>query len=67
MRAASLAKTPHAMLSRAISGIRKSTLLVSLPGSERAATENLSAIITALPHGLKKLRGDKTDCGRIVE
>ena len=66
MRAASLQKTPHAMLSRAVSGIRARTLIVNLPGSERAATENLAAILPALKHGLAKLRGDKSDCGRGV-
>ncbi len=64
MRAASLAKTPHAVLSRGVSGIRKRTLIVNLPGSERGATENLEAILPALPHGLAKLRGDPSDCGR---
>ncbi len=64
MRAASLAKTPHAMLSRGASGIRAATLIVNLPGSKRGATENLEAILPALPHGLKKLRGDPADCGR---
>jgi len=62
MRQASRIRTPHAMLSRAISGIRKATLLVSLPGSERAAVENLDAILPALAHGLAKLRGDPADC-----
>jgi molybdenum cofactor synthesis domain-containing protein len=65
MRAASFAKTPHAMLSRGVSGIRGSTLIVNLPGSERAARENLDVILPALPHALGKLRGDKSDCGRI--
>jgi molybdenum cofactor synthesis domain-containing protein len=64
MRSASLAKTPHAMLSRGVSGIRGSTLIVNLPGSRRAAVENIEAVVAALPHGLLKLRGDKTDCGR---
>lgn len=64
MRAASLAKTPHAMLSRATSGIRGSTLIVNLPGSQRAAVENIEAVLEALGHGLAKLRGDPTDCGR---
>ncbi len=64
MRAASLVVTPHAMLSRAASGICGQTLIVSLPGSERAAVENLEAILPALPHGLAKLRGDPSDCGR---
>ncbi len=62
MRYASLAKTPTAMLSRGASGIRKSTLIINLPGSERAAVENLEAILKALPHGLIKLRGHPGDC-----
>lgn len=64
MRAASLTKTPHAMLSRGLSGIRGATLIINLPGSQRAAVENLQAIAPALRHGLEKLRGDAADCGR---
>jgi molybdopterin adenylyltransferase len=64
MRRASAGRTPHAVLSRAFSGIRGGTLIVSLPGSERAAVENLDAILPALGHGLAKLRGDPSDCGR---
>lgn len=67
MRAASLSRTPHAVLSRGASGIRGSTLIVNLPGSERAARENLETILGALRHGLEKLRGDTTDCGRPPE
>lgn len=63
MRAASLARTPHAALSRGASGIRGATLIVNLPGSERAAAQNLDAILPALPHGLAKLRGDPGECG----
>jgi molybdopterin adenylyltransferase len=62
MRAASLQITPHAMLSRAVAGIRASTLIVNLPGSPRAARENLEVILPALPHGLEKLRGDEGEC-----
>ena len=62
MRRASLEKTPQAMLSRAVSGIRKQTLILSVPGSERGATENLAAVLPALDHGLGKLRGDPSDC-----
>jgi molybdenum cofactor synthesis domain-containing protein len=64
MRAASMARTPHAMLSRGVSGIRGSTLIVNLPGSQRAAVENLDVILPALAHGLAKLGGDPIDCGR---
>ena len=64
MRHASMASTPLAMLSRACSGIRGATLILSLPGSERGATQNLHAILPALPHCLRKLRGDPEDCGR---
>ena len=67
MRAASLGKTPYAMLSRGVSGIRGSTLVVNLPGSRRGAVENLDAVIPALQHGLRKLRGDSADCGRTPE
>jgi len=63
MRAASLARTPHAVLSRGASGIRGRTLIVNLPGSERAAVENLDVILPALPHGLAKLRGETGECG----
>jgi molybdopterin adenylyltransferase len=63
MRAASMAKTPRAMLSRSASGIRGQTLLLSTPGSERASHESIEAILPALEHGLKKLKGDMSSCG----
>lgn len=56
MRSASLKVTPHAMLSRAVSGIRKRTLIVTLPGSPKGATENLQVILPALEHAIKLLR-----------
>jgi molybdenum cofactor synthesis domain-containing protein len=58
MRAASLAVTPHAMLSRGISGIRKRTLIVNLPGSPKAALENLQVIAPVLGHAIQLLRDD---------
>ncbi len=58
MRAASALKTPNALLSRAIAGVRHETLILNLPGSLKAATENLGAIFPALPHAVKMLRGE---------
>jgi len=63
MRAASLVKTPHAMLSRAVAGIRGQTLIVNLPGSVKGAQENLEALLPALEHALAKIQGDPSDCG----
>ncbi len=65
MRAESLKKTPRAMLSRAVAGIRKQTLIVNLPGSPRAVRENLLAILPALPHAIEKIKGDPSDCGSL--
>ena len=56
MRAASLQKTRHAMLSRAVCGIRGQTLIVNLPGSPQAARENLETILPALPHAIALLQ-----------
>lgn len=56
MRAASLAVTPHAMLSRAVAGLRGRTLIVNLPGSPKAAAENLAVVLPVLPHAVELLR-----------
>lgn len=62
MRWASLQKTPHAVISRAVAGIRRQTLIVNLPGSPKAARENLEALLPALPHAIEKIKGDPSEC-----
>ena len=64
MRYASLQITPRAMLSRAAAGIRGRSLIVNLPGSPKAAKENLEAVLPALEHGLLMLRGGRQDCAK---
>jgi len=59
MRAEGLKVTPHAMLSRAVCGIRGRTLIVNLPGSPKAVRENLETILPAIPHGIELLQGGK--------
>lgn len=58
MRAASLKITPHAMLSRIVTGIRKKTLIINLPGSPKGAVENLQVILPVLPHAVQLLQED---------
>lgn len=58
MRFESLKITPHAMLSRAAAGIRSRTLIVNLPGSPKAARENLGVLIPVLPHAVQLLQED---------
>ena len=65
MRMKSLEKTPHAMLSRAVAGVRGRCLIVNLPGSPRGVRENLEVVLPALPHALEKIAGDPSDCGSL--
>ncbi len=64
MRAESLKKTPRAMISRAVAGIRRQTLIVNLPGSPRGVRENLAVILPALSHAIEKIKGDQGDCAQ---
>lgn len=63
LRAASLAITPRAMLSRGVSVIRKKTLIINFPGSTKACREYWAIVADVLPHGLDILRGTGGDCG----
>ena len=63
MRLASLQKTPNAILSRGIAGTRKQSLIINLPGSKKAAKENLEAVLPALQHAIYKIQGGTKDCG----
>lgn len=58
MRAESLKITPHAMLSRIVTGIRKKTLIINLPGSPKGAVENLQVVLPVIPHAVQLLRND---------
>ena len=62
MLQASLRKTPHAVISRAVVGILGRALIINLPGSPKAVRENLEALLPALDHALAKLQGDPSDC-----
>lgn len=57
MRAESMKITPMGMLSRAAAGLRGDTLIVNVPGSEKAAKENLQAVVAALNHGVEMITG----------
>ena len=65
MRAESMRITPMGMLSRAEAGLRGGTLIVNLPGSEKAARECLTAVIKPIRHGIDVLRGESHSCAEI--
>ena len=62
MRAESLRITPMAMLSRAVAGVRGSTLIINMPGSPKAVRECLDVILPALPHAVEVLKGEVSEC-----
>ncbi len=65
MRSESLKKTPRAMISRAVVGLRGRTLIINLPGSPKGVRENLSAILPAISHAVEKIKGDPSECATI--
>jgi molybdenum cofactor synthesis domain-containing protein len=65
MRSESLKKTPMAILSRAMVGIRKRTLIINLPGSPKGAVENLAAVWAAVPHAVAKIQGSSEECANL--
>lgn len=67
MRAESMRITPMGCLSRETAGIRKETLIINLPGSKKASTENFRAVIKPVKHGIDTLRGVSADCAQIHE
>ncbi len=64
IRVESFKKTPKAILSRAIAGIRKTSLIINLPGSPKGVRESLNIILEALPHGIDILKGEASECGK---
>jgi molybdenum cofactor synthesis domain-containing protein len=67
MRMESYKITPTAMVSRAICGTRKGSLIINLPGSPKAAVECIGFVLRAVPHTLDKLQGDMRDCAILME
>jgi molybdopterin adenylyltransferase len=62
MRRQSMLITPHAMISRAVAGIRGKTLIINLPGSPKSVRENLTVVLPALKHAIEKIKGDDSEC-----
>ena len=67
MRAQSLVKTNRAMLSRGVSGVRRNTLIVNMPGSEKAVRESFEIVMPVLSHAVELIHGSVKDCGRPVK
>ena len=65
IRAEGLKNTPRAALTRGIAGLRGATLIINLPGSRKAVSESLGAVMEILPHAVEKAAGSGEDCGRV--
>lgn len=65
MRLKSFEKTQTAIVSRACVGTRKNSLIINVPGSPKAAVENISIVVGAIEHTIKKLQGDQTPCASV--
>ena len=65
MRRESAKYTPHAMISRAVTGMRGTSLIINLPGSPKGVRENLAVVLPALKHAVGKIKGDPRDCGSL--
>ncbi len=63
IRQKSLAITPRAMLSRAVSGIRGKTLIINLPGSPKAVRESIEVVLPVLQHAVETMSGNTQSCG----
>ncbi len=61
MHAHALTKTPYAMLSRAVIGVRGQTLIINLPGNPKGVRENMEVLLPVLPHALKLLRDERIE------
>jgi molybdenum cofactor synthesis domain-containing protein len=64
MRFEGLKKTPRAMLSRAVAGVKDECLIINLPGSPKAVKEGLDVITDVLPHAIEKIKGSEEECAR---
>jgi molybdopterin biosynthesis enzyme MoaB len=62
MRTASLAVTPHAMLSRAVAAVRQKTLIINMPGSPKACREHFAVVAPVLAHAIETMRGEAFEC-----
>jgi len=65
MRVESLKKTPHAILSRAVTGIRGNCIIINLPGSPKAVHECLEVVLPAIPHAVETLKGQTSECAAV--